>query len=143
DEQHEAIGAVTILLRRDTLFHSIAEDTVGSTGHAMLFSSDGVPVICPILSLEEHIVTPELMSVISHTKYGWAIEPDDSHGSHNSLIGFAPVRFGDTLTPGSIGGKQWVTVVRQDPRETYAPLADLVAKVLLYGLVVLAVLWGT
>jgi PAS domain S-box-containing protein len=47
------------------------------------------------------------------------------------------------LAPGSLGGKQWITVVRQDPQETYAPLAELVAKVLLYGLLVLAVLWGT
>jgi PAS domain S-box-containing protein len=59
------------------------------------------------------------------------------------LIGFAPVRFGESLAPGSLGGHQWITVVRQDPKETYAPLAELVAKVLLYGLVVLAVLWGT
>ena len=47
------------------------------------------------------------------------------------------------MAPGSLGGKQWITVVRQDPQETYAPLAELVAKVLLYGLLVLAVLWGT
>jgi len=47
------------------------------------------------------------------------------------------------MAPGSLGGKQWITVVRQDPQETYAPLAELVAKVLLYGVLVLAVLWGT
>ena len=143
DAQHVAIGTITILLRRDTLFHSISEVTVGSTGHAMLFSSDGVPVICPVLSLEEHTVTPELIATINQAKSGWAVASDDSHGSRNSLIGFAPVRFGESLAPGSIGGKHWITVVRQDPRETYAPLADLVAKVLLYGLAVLAVLSGT
>ena len=38
DRQKTVIGAVTILLRRDTLFHSIADVTIGSTGHAMLFS---------------------------------------------------------------------------------------------------------
>ena len=61
DEQHVAIGAVTVLLRRDTLFHSVSEVTVGQTGHAMLFNSDGVPLICPVLSPEEHAVTPELV----------------------------------------------------------------------------------
>jgi hypothetical protein len=71
------------------------------------------------------------------------VAADDSHGSKDSLLGFAPVRFSQPLAPGSIGGKHWVTVVRQDPKETFAPLADLVAKVLLYGLAVLAVLWGT
>jgi len=138
-----AIGAVTILLRRDTIFHAIAEVTIGATGHAMLFSSDGVPVICPVLAPEEHTVRPELVSALAGLKAGWANVTDDSHGSRNALIGFAPVRFGESLAPGSLGGKQWITVVRQDPQETYAPLAELVAKVLLYGLFVLAVLWGT
>ncbi len=143
DIQKSVIGAVTILLRRDTLFHSIAEVSIGLTGHAMLFSSDGVPVICPILAPEEHSIKPELVNTLGALKAGWAVAADDSHGSRNALIGFAPVRFSDRLASGSIGGKQWITVVRQDPKETFAPLADLVAKVLLYGLAVLAVLWGT
>ncbi|HEY7128747.1 MAG TPA: PAS domain S-box protein [Nitrospira sp.] len=143
DLQKSVIGAVTILLRRDTLFHSIADVTIGSTGHAMLFASDGTPVICPILAPEEHSVRPELINVLRTFKSGWTVAADDSHGSKDSLLGFAPVRFSQALAPGSIGGKHWVTVVRQDPKETFAPLSDLVAKVLLYGLGVLAVLWGT
>ena len=143
DTKGTVIGAVTILLRRDTIFHAVAEVTIGATGHAMLFSSDGVPVICPVLAPEEHTVRPDLISALGGLKAGWTIVADDSHGSQNALIGFAPVRFGESLAPGSLGGKQWITVVRQDPRETYAPLAELVAKVLLYGLLVLAVLCGT
>ncbi|WP_455243750.1 PAS domain S-box protein, partial [Petrachloros mirabilis] len=143
DNQKAVIGSVTILLRRDTLFHSIAEVTIGSTGHAMLFGSDGVPIICPILAPEEHSVTPALVGTLAALKAGWAVAGDDSHGSHDALIGFAPVRFTEPLAMGSIGGRQWITVVRQDPEETFAPLAELVAKVLLYGLGVLAVLWGT
>ena len=54
DEQHIVIGAVTVLLRRDTLFHSISEVSMGKTGHAMLFNSDGAPLICPVLAPEEH-----------------------------------------------------------------------------------------
>ena len=64
DEQHATIGAVTVLLRRDTLFHSISEVSVGKTGHAMLFNSEGAPVICPILAPEEHSITPELMNAM-------------------------------------------------------------------------------
>jgi len=143
DQQRTVIGAVTILLRRDTLFHSISDVTIGATGHAMLFTSDGTLVICPILAPEEHSIKPELISVLSTLKSGWTVAADDSHGSKNSLLGFAPVRFSERLAPGSIGGKHWVTVVRQDPKETFAPLTDLVAKVLLYGLAVLGVLWGT
>lgn len=143
DRDKHVIGAVTILLRRDTLFHSIAEVTIGATGHAMLFSSDGAPVICPILAPEEHTVNAELIGILGALKSGWAVAADDSHGSHDALIGFAPVRLREQLAPDSIGGKQWIAVVRQDPEETFAPLAELVAKVLLYGLAVLAVLWGT
>ncbi|BCA54347.1 putative Histidine kinase [Nitrospira sp. KM1] len=143
DTPNAVIGAVAILLRRDTLFHSIAEVAIGSTGHAMLFTSDGTPVICPILAPEEHSVKPPLIETLAALKSGWAVTDDDSHGSKDALIGFAPVRFTERLAPGSIGGKHWITVVRQDPHETFAPLAELVAKVLLYGLAVLAVLWST
>lgn len=143
DTKGTAIGTVTILLRRDTIFHAIADVTIGATGHAMLFSSDGVPVICPVMSPEEHTVRPELISALGGLRAGWTVAEDDSHGGRNALVGFAPVRFGESLAPGSLGGKHWITLVRQDPQETYAPLAELVAKVLLYGLLVLAVLWGT
>ncbi len=143
DQQKQVVGAVTILLRRDTLFHSIAEVSIGTTGHAMLFTSDGAPIICPILAPEEHTVTPEFVGLLGTLKSGWVMADDDSHGTKHALIGFAPVRFSERIAPGSIGGKQWVTVVRQDPKETFAPLAELVGKVALYGVGVLAVLWGT
>ena len=140
--QRGVIGAVAILLRRDTLFHSISDVAVGSSGHAMLFAADGTPLMCPVLSPEEHTVRPDFVRTIAGEKAGWAVVTDDSHGSREALIGFAPVRFSEALASGSMGGKQWVTVVRQDPSETYAPLAQLVAMVMLYGAVVLAVLWG-
>jgi PAS domain S-box-containing protein len=143
DEQHETIGAVTVLLRRDTLFHAISEVTVGSTGHAMLMSSEGTPLICPVLAPEEHTVTPELVAAIGRGKAGWAIARDDSHGGRNSLVGFAPIRLGESLAPDSLGGKRWITFVRQDPEETYAPLDELLMKVTLYGFFVLAVLLAT
>ncbi len=143
DAKETVIGTVTILLRRDTIFQAIAQGSIGATGHAMLFSSDGVPLICPVLAPEEHTVRPDLISALGGLKAGWTVADDDSHGGQNALIGFAPVRFGESLAPGSLGGHQWITVVRQDPQETYAPLAELVAKVLLYGLLVLAVLWAT
>ncbi len=143
DQQRVVIGAVTILLRRDTLFHSVAEVSIGATGHAMLFSSDGVAVICPTSAPEEHSMKPELLSTLSTLRSGWTVAAEDTHGSKNALIGFAPVRFSDRLAAGSTGGKHWITVVGQDPQETFSPLAELVAKVLFYGLAVLAVLWGT
>ncbi|MBA2484949.1 MAG: PAS domain S-box protein [Nitrospira sp.] len=143
DEQHVAMGAVTVLLRRDTLFHSVSEVTVGRTGHAMLFNSDGVPLICPVLSPEEHTVTPDLVSAINASHAGWSTVVNDSHGGQNSIVGFAPVRLGDYLTPESLGSKRWVTFVRQDPQESYAPLSRLVVQVSVYGLGVFGILMLT
>jgi PAS domain S-box-containing protein len=143
DAQRTTIGAVTVLLRRDSLFHSISEVTVGETGHAMLMSSDGFPLICPVLAPEEHSVTPALVREIRRPTAGWVVVPDDSHGGRNSIVGFSPLRLGDDLAPGSLGGKQWLILVRQNPEETYAPLNQLLIKVAAYGGFVFAVLWGT
>ncbi|MEO5956317.1 MAG: cache domain-containing protein, partial [Nitrospiraceae bacterium] len=91
DTKEAVLGTVTILLRRDTIFRAIAEVTIGTTGHAMLFSSDGVPVICPVLAPEEHSIKPEFVGALRGLKAGWSVVADDSHGSRNALIGFAPV----------------------------------------------------
>ena len=142
DQRRTVIGTVTILLRRDTLFQSIAEGSFGMTGHAMLFASDGTVVICPVLAPEAHSIDAELVGTLGALKPGWAEAADDSHGNKGALIGFAPVRFVDQLAAGSIGGKRWITVARQDPSEIFAPLGELMAKVLLFGMIVLVVLSG-
>ena len=49
----------------------------------------------------------------------------------------------ESLAAGSIGGKHWMTVVRQDPKETFAPLAELVAKCCSMVSVSWPCLWGT
>jgi len=143
DQRRMVIGAVTILLRRDTLLQAITEGSFGATGHAMLFASDGGLVMCPLLAPEAHSSNSELITTLGSSKSGWTVATDDSHGQTDALIGFAPVRFADQLATGSLGGKRWVTVVRQDPAETFAPLGELIAKVLLFGMLVLMGLFGT
>ncbi|CUQ68299.1 putative Histidine kinase [Candidatus Nitrospira inopinata] len=140
--QKTAIGAITILLRRDTVFHSIAEVSLGATGHAMLVGSDGVVVLCPVLAPEAHTIRPEVVGLLGALKPGWASVDDDSHGSEGGMIGYAPVRFADGLAAGSLGGRHWLVVVRQDPGEIFAPLGELMTKILLFGGTVLAVLGG-
>ncbi|GDX89360.1 hypothetical protein LBMAG45_12160 [Nitrospirota bacterium] len=136
------LGAVIILMRRDVLVRATAGATVGETGHAMLFSSGGVPVTCPVMAPGEHTVSPDVVSAFGGLQPGWSLVADDSHGSANALIGFAPVQFLNSVAPESLGGKHWMTVVRQDQQETYAPLAHLVVKWERYGLVVLALMCG-
>jgi len=142
DDQRQVVGVVTILLRRDTLFQSIAEVTVGQTGHAMLLSSDGALMICPIQAPEEHSITPALLQAVTTGQAGWVVAADDTHGGHRSIVGFAPVRLGARLAPGSLDGKGWVTLVRQNPEETYAPLNQLVVSVAAYGALVFGALCG-
>jgi len=138
-----AIGTVSILLRRDSLFRSISEVTAGSTGHAMLMNSDGAPLICPVLSLERHVIQPSLVAAIAPQTAGWVQADRDSHGAENSIVGFSRVRINEPLAPESFGGREWFTYVRQDPQETYAPLDQMLIKVAAYGVVVFGILWLT
>jgi PAS domain S-box-containing protein len=142
DDSKRAVGVVTVLLRRDTLFHSIAEVSVGTTGHAMLMGSDGTPLICPVFAAEAHTITPAMLRTLSEKQSGWTVIDDDSHGGKEGLIGFAPVRLGEPLAAGSLDGKRWMVLVRQDPQETFAPLNHLLAEVTAYGVVVFAALLG-
>ncbi|MDX1412147.1 MAG: PAS domain S-box protein, partial [Nitrospirales bacterium] len=143
DAQEEIVGAISILLRRDSLFQSMSEVAPGKTGHAMLASSDGIPILCPLFSLEEHIIPPSVVKAFQQKEAGWLVAEPDPHGLENAIVGFAPLHLGMVLAPESFGGKTWHVSVSQDPEETYAPLEQLVIKVAFYGLVVFVILWGT
>ncbi|GJL56834.1 MAG: hypothetical protein NPIRA02_39660 [Nitrospirales bacterium] len=143
DQRERRVGAISILLRRNSLFRSISEVTAGATGHAMLVTADGMPLLCPVLSLEEHGSPSQLVKAMKSNEPGWIMANPDSHGSANSIVGFAPLRLGIPLVPESFGGHQWHMLVRQDPEETYAPLKQLLIKVASYGLAVFVILWIT
>ena len=143
DLQKSVIGAVTILLRRDTLFHSIADVTIGSTGHAMLFTSDGTPVICPILAPEEHTVKPELINVLGHSSPAgrWrrtiltaARIPCSASRRCDSVSHWRPAASAENI------GSPWSGRILKKRLRRW-PISS--GKVLFYGLAVLAVLWGT
>ena len=136
-----ALGTVSILLRRDSLFRSISEVTAGVTGHAMLIGVDGTPLICPVLSLEQHTVTPAMVAAINEDRAGWVQVTQDTHGARDSLVGYAHLRIPETLASESFRGRQWLTIVRQNPEETYAPLQQLLVKMAMYGVFVLGMLW--
>jgi len=139
--QQQTLGTVSIMLRRDSLFRSISEVTAGVTGHAMLMDATGMPLICPVLSLEQHTVHPAMVAAINRDQTGWVQVNRDTHGARNSLVGYAHLRIPETLASESFGGRQWLTVVRQNPEETYAPLQHLLVKVAAYGVIVFGILW--
>ena len=131
DSQKVAVGTVNVRLRRDELFKAIQEVRIGEQGHAMLLSTAGRPLICPVLSPDKHTINASLMRQITQPTAGWVVAEDDSHGGKNAIVGYAPVRFPVALARESLGGNgvQWIAFVRQDPKETFAPLNQLIWKV--------------
>ncbi len=131
DAQQRAVGAVNVRLKRDELFKAIREVRIGEHGHAMLLNTAGRPLICPVLSPDKHTINASLMRQITQPTAGWVVAEDDSHGGKNAIVGFAPIQFQIPLARESFGGVgvDWVAFVRQDPAETYAPLAQLLRNV--------------
>ncbi len=141
DQRRQTLGTVSIILRRDSLFRSLSEVTAGMTGHAMLMDAAGTPLICPVLSLEQHTVHPDMVAAMNTHQAGWVHMNRDMHGARDSLVGYAHLRIPETWSSESFRGRQWLTIVRQNPEETYAPLQHLLTKVVIYGVVVFGILW--
>ncbi len=142
DARETIVGAISILLRRDSLFRSISEVAAGSTGHAMLVATDGTPILCPTFSLEEHLVPTSIVDAFQRQTAGWIVANPDSHGAQHAIVGYAPLHLGVPVAAQSFGGKAWHMLASQDPAETYAPLEQLLIKVLSYGAIVFVILWG-
>ena len=141
DARQKIVGAISILLRRDSLFRSISEVAAGKTGHAMLVTTDGMPILCPTFSLEEHAVPASIVGAFQQGLPGWLVANPDSHGAQHAIVGYAPLHMGVPLAAQSFGGKSWQMLASQDPSETYAPLEQLLLKVLSYGAGVFVMLW--
>ena len=141
DARNKIVGAISILLRRDSLFRSISEVAAGKTGHAMLVTTDGIPILCPTLSLEEHAISSRMVEAFQQNLPGWLVADPDSHGAKHAIVGYAPLHLGVPLAAQSFGGKSWQMLASQDPSETYAPLDQLLIKVLSYGVAVFVILW--
>jgi len=129
----EVLGILKMGIRRDKLLKTIMEVRIGETGHAMLVSSLGNPLICPILPPTDHLINAPLMKQIAQVRPSWAVAEDDAHGGEQSIVGFAPVQIPSTLNALSLGKNSWYAFIRQHPDETYAPIYNLLFKVGLLG----------
>ena len=105
DARKKIVGAISILLRRDSLFRSISEVEAGKTGHAMLVTTDGIPILCPMRSLEEHALPPSMVEALQQDLPGWLVADPDSHGARHAIVGHAPLHLGVSLAAQSFGGK--------------------------------------
>lgn len=136
DHQRIVIGAIKVSYRFDSLFGMINQIRIGQTGHAMLFSADGQPLICPILPRQAHRIPAFLMTMIVSDNPGWGIAQDDGHDARDTVVGFAPVR--------GVGapGNTWHVFVRQQPAESYAPIRDQLRNLAIIGFVMIGLLWA-
>lgn len=133
------VGVLKICYRFDSLLGLIKEVRIGQTGHAMLFSSDGTALVCPILPRKAHRMDSRLLQMIVSEKPGWAMAEDDGHGANHTVVGFAPLEGLRSLRSTSLGGKTWHVFVRQLPSESFAPLSDLLMKIGGIGIVLMGV----
>ncbi|TAJ09128.1 MAG: HAMP domain-containing protein [Nitrospirae bacterium] len=134
DDGHtKPIGVVGLVIRRDVLMNTILPIRIGETGHGMLLDTEGTPLICPVLPPTAHLIHETLLNQLARDRPIWLVAEDDAHGGHNSIVGAAPVRFAHQLSASSLGGEQWFTFVRQQPKETYAPIYSLLVTVGLIG----------
>src|SRR5256712_12120250 len=128
-----AIGGVKLELRRANLMKAIMEIKVGERGRGMPLNTEGAPLIGPVLPPKAHLINDPLMRQLMQMTPGWVVAEDDAHGGHNSIVGYAPIRFTHPLSESSLGGHQWYAFVRQDPAETYAPVYTLLRTVGMIG----------
>ncbi len=134
------IGMAYIALRAAVFRKIFSEFHIGTTGHIMLASGKGDPLICKFIPLGAHRFNAALTKMLVSPKPGWKIAKDDGHGGTDSIIAYAPVQIAQTLGITAESAPQWHTLVTQDPRETYARLRTLLWKVGWLGTLLLLVL---
>lgn len=139
-ETKRVVGGIRSIVNVDVFFSFVKDMAFGRTGHGMLVNSEGTPLVCSLLPLEEHLMNQPLIHLITRRENGWAIAGDDAHGGKDSIVGFSPVSFTASIGPENIGGHRWYTFVRQDPRETFAPVKRLILNVFFIDSVIVAII---
>ncbi|OGQ72880.1 MAG: hypothetical protein A2235_06185 [Deltaproteobacteria bacterium RIFOXYA2_FULL_42_10] len=129
---YQVAGGIRSIINADLFFSFVNEMNFGRTGHGMLVDSNGTPLICSILALVEHSMNQPLITQITRPGINWAIARDDAHGGRDSVVGFSPVKFMNSLGPENLNGHKWYTFVRQDPKETFAPVNRVILGVFLF-----------
>ena len=137
------IGVVVIKYNVDKLLEVINNVKIEQTGHANLVDSSGTIIMCPIFPLRSHRVNAELISIISSSNSGWAVVEDDAHGGANSIVGFAPVESTLHSGKGWFDSNKWYIFIRQSPNEIYAPIYTLMARISIFGAVLIGLLTFT
>lgn len=111
----------------------------GKTGHGMLINSAGDVLICPILPTGLHVTDITLVSTVTAPHPGWVIAANDAHGGKNSIVGFSPLESYNDLIK-NLGVKRWHSFIRQDPKELYVPIQNLLKWIAFSGILGMGIL---
>jgi signal transduction histidine kinase len=124
---------------KEFLKSAIFPTRFGKTGHGMLINSAGDVLICPILPTGLHVADVALVSDVTTPRPGWVIAANDAHGGKNSIVGFSPLEnYNDLIKP--FGGKRWYSFIRQDPKELYVPIQNLMKWIAFSGIMGMGIL---
>lgn len=127
----KVVGGIRSIMNVDEHFNFIADMSFAKTGHGMIINSSGRPLVCPVFPPEEHVMNQPLIDLITGREVGWSIVGDDAHGGKDSVVGFSPLRYLNSLGTESLAGHKWYTFIRQDPAETFAPVKRLMLMLLI------------
>ena len=133
----DIVGGIRDILNAEVFFESLQAIRFGQTGHIMLISSDGLPLIFPGKIRETHSLAPNLMTTIKTREQGWILTSQGPHGKREAVIGFAPVKI-QFLSP--VERPEWYLIVWQDPSETFAPVNRLVLKLFFFESILVFIL---
>ena len=127
----KVVGGIRSIMNVDDYFNFIADMSFATTGNVMIINSGGKPLLCHVLPPEKHAVSRSLIEMIVEKGARWSIAADDAHGGKDSVVGFSPLRYVNSLGPENLGGYKWYTFIRQDPAETFAPVKRLMLMLLI------------
>jgi len=139
-DRGEVIGAIKVVIEQDQLFVSVLRNRIGASGHVMLVNNRGTILACPTLPPTQHglvYVEGGYLFDATHpvTETRWVEVQQDSHGKAGGIVGVAPV----VLRPNVVQAAKWSVLVRQDPEETYAPLAGLMRRLAAFGILAIGI----
>jgi len=140
ERTHQFLGVIKAIYNVDEFLKpSIHPVRFGKTGHAMLIDSAGDVIICPILPTGSHVTNVPLMQAVTSPQPGWIMAQNDAHGGINSIVGFAPIEKVNFIAS-QAGKSRWHSFIRQDPKELYAPVNNLLWYASASGLLLISII---
>lgn len=121
--EDQVIGVVARVVDASSFSKVLENVRAGQTDHAMLATSAGDVIICPVDPIREHQLPLSFTRMIFQEQPGWGVTESGPHfHGQESISGYAPVRIASLSNPVQFGGNQWYVFTSQDPRETYGSI---------------------